>query len=483
MFAVLVFTLLALCGSWYYFGSRRPLPPGPSFISGLIAGNNNFKAFHEWTQQYGPIFSVRIGTRTCIVLGTRQVVQDLLEKRGSIYSDRPPSVLLDNYLSKKLGAAFMPYGPEWRLNRRLHSSFLSAKVESSYWPLQDIYSRVLLHGFLEGNSLDKFHQYTSNVMFTLVYGKGRGRDDDDLRRLEHINEMVVFVLQGASFGTALLDLFPVFDRLPYIFMKWRKKAEQLHEKTTGVYMECCDAALGVDCSNWCHHAVQKKEIVNELPWDHLCYALGDLYVAGVHTSQMVMETFVLASILYPDAVKKAQKELDEIIGPDRLPSFEDMESLPYTNALIVEVLRWKPISPIAVPHAVTQDDEYMGYFIPKGATVIANQYTINLDENMFEDPTAFKPERHLGNPDPPIAAFGFGRRRCPGERLARSTLFIVISRIMWGYDISPAEGAEKPTAESVPASVKANFKARSVEHQKVIEREFQAADQDEKRVL
>ena len=206
-------------------------------------------------------------------------------------------------------------------------------------------------------------------------------------------------------------------------------------------------------------------------------------MAGVHTSQMVMETFVLASVLYPDAMKKAQEELDLTIGSHRLPSFEDMDGLPYTNALIVEVLRWKPISPIAVPHAVTQDDEYMGYFIPKGSTVIANQYTINLDENVFEEPTAFRPERHLGNPDPPIAAFGFGRRRCPGERLARSTLYIVISRMLWGYNITAAEGADQPTAESVPASVKAEFKPRSAQHQKVIEREFQTADKDEKRVL
>lgn len=482
MLSILTVTLLVLC-SWYFLRPKRRLPPGPNFISGLIAGNNNFKAFHQWTQQYGPIVSAKIGTRTCIILGSRQVVQDLLEKRGNIYSDRPPSVLLDNYLSKKLGAAFMPYGPEWRLNRRLHSSLLSARVEYSYRPLQDVYSRVLLHEFLGEDDLGKFHKYTSNVMFTLVYGKGRGRDDDDLRRLEHINEMVAFVLQGASFGTALLELFPVLDRLPYFFMKWRKKAEQLHEKTTDVYTECCNTALGADCRNWCHEATQKKDVVNELPWEHLCYALGDLYVAGVHTSQMVMETFVLASVLYPDPVKKAQEELDVVVGTERLPSFDDVDHLPYTNALIVEVLRWKPISPIAVPHAVTQDDEYMGYFIPKGSTVIANQYTINLDECVFEDPTAFKPERHLGNPDPPIAAFGFGRRRCPGERTARSTLYIVISRLLWGYNISAAEGAERPTAESNPGSVNAVFKVRGAEYEKVIEREFQAADQDEKRVL
>ncbi|EYE92370.1 cytochrome P450 [Aspergillus ruber CBS 135680] len=482
MLSVLIVTLIALC-SWYFLRPKRRLPPGPSFISGLIAGNNDFKSFQKWNQQYGPIVSAKIGTRTYIILGTRQAAQDLLEKRGNIYSDRPPSVLLDNYLSKRMGAAFMPYGPEWRLNRRLHGSLLSSRAADSYRYLQDIQSRILLHGFLESNELEKFHQYTSDVMFTLVYGKGQGRNDDDHRRLEHINEMVAFVLQGASFGTAILELFPVLDRLPHFFMKWRKKAEQLHEKTTGVYTECCNTALGVDCWNWCHEAMQKQDVVNELPWENLCYALGDLYVAGVHTSKMVMEIFVLASILHPDAVKKAHEELDSVIGSERLPTFEDMDHLPYINAFILELLRWKPISPIAVPHAVTQNDEYMGYSIPKGATVIANQYTINMDESVFENPTAFKPERHIGNPDPPVSAFGFGRRRCPGEKTARSTLFIVISRMLWGYDITSAEAAERPTEESNAGSVKADFHVRSDEHQRVIEREFESADKDEKRVL
>src|SRR5699024_7614013 len=114
-------------------------------------------------------------------------------------------------------------------------------------------------------------------------------------------------------------------------------------------------------------------------------------------------------------------------------------------------------------------DEYMGYLIPKGSTVVANQYAINMDETVFENPTVFNPDRHLGDPDPPLSAFGFGRRRCPGERMARSTLFIVVSRVLWGYNISCAEGAEQPTEESSAASVSADFRVRSAEHQRVIE--------------
>ena len=70
--------------------------------------------------------------------------------------------------------------------------------------------------------------------------------------------------------------------------------------------------------------------------------------------------------MYPDIQREAQKELDRVIGANRLPEFDDRDSLPYLNALLKEVMRWHTIAPIAVPHSTVADDEYNGYFIPKG---------------------------------------------------------------------------------------------------------------------
>ncbi len=74
--------------------------------------------------------------------------------------------------------------------------------------------------------------------------------------------------------------------------------------------------------------------------------------------------------LYPDIQKKAQAELDSLVGPQRLPELGDIEDLVYLQAILLEAIRWKPILPLGLPHAVTQDDEYDGYLIPKGATVL-----------------------------------------------------------------------------------------------------------------
>ena len=74
--------------------------------------------------------------------------------------------------------------------------------------------------------------------------------------------------------------------------------------------------------------------------------------------------------MFPEVQKKAQAELDRVVGPNRLPEFEDIESMPYVRALVLETLRWMPVTPYSIPHAVTEEDTYNGYFIPKGTKLV-----------------------------------------------------------------------------------------------------------------
>ena len=80
--------------------------------------------------------------------------------------------------------------------------------------------------------------------------------------------------------------------------------------------------------------------------------------------------------MYPDAQKKAQEELDSVVGTERLPEFSDRPSLPYIDALVKELFRWHSGTPIGFPHRVVADDEYNGYFIPGGATVFVNMWFV-----------------------------------------------------------------------------------------------------------
>ena len=82
-------------------------------------------------------------------------------------------------------------------------------------------------------------------------------------------------------------------------------------------------------------------------------------------------SFILAMTLNQEVQKKAQAEVDRIVGSHRLPEFDDLDDMVYTRAVIMETLRWMTAIPLPVPHATSEDDVYEGYHIPKGAMIIA----------------------------------------------------------------------------------------------------------------
>jgi len=155
-------------------------------------------------------------------------------------------------------------------------------------------------------------------------------------------------------------------------------------------------------------------------------------------------------IAFPEVQRRAQAELDSVVGRDCLPTFDDAPRLPYVCAIVREILRWRPALPLCVPHAAIKDDWYEGMFIPKGTVCIANLWHCSHDRAVFgEDADEFRPERHLNSegelvPGPVETnqtgnvAFGFGRRFCVGKDLANNSLYIDISRMLWGVNFECA---------------------------------------------
>lgn len=147
--------------------------------------------------------------------------------------------------------------------------------------------------------------------------------------------------------------------------------------------------------------------------------------------------------LNPTALQKAQAEIDAVIGPSRLPTFEDRSSLPYVDAVVKEVLRWHAVVPIGVCHRSVEDDIHDGYLIPKGSLVFANIEGMLHDKRYYKNPMKFDPARHLpelsGRPaerDPRDICFGFGRRICPGINLADDNLFITCASVCAVFNVN-----------------------------------------------
>lgn len=155
---------------------------------------------------------------------------------------------------------------------------------------------------------------------------------------------------------------------------------------------------------------------------------------------------------YPDVLRKAQAEVDRVVGRHRLPTLEDEAELHYIRALISEVHRWRPLVPLVQPHLASQDDEFEGYKIPKGAMVWANLQAMSRNEAVYPQHQHFKPERFLAQDGTftrkdEIAIFGYGKRRCPGDQLGGKIVFIDVATMIWAMDMQVREGDELPTSD------------------------------------
>jgi len=135
----------------------------------------------------------------------------------------------------------------------------------------------------------------------------------------------------------------------------------------------------------------------------------------------VIWSYVLAISLHPDVQRKGQAAIDAAVE-GRLPNFTDFGTIPYVDAIVNEVFRWNPITPLGVPHVARQDDYYDGHLISKGTMVFGNLWVLLRDENVYgADTDKFIPERFItkdGVLDTTIdmdTAFGWGRRICPGK--------------------------------------------------------------------
>ena len=149
-------------------------------------------------------------------------------------------------------------------------------------------------------------------------------------------------------------------------------------------------------------------------------------------------------VTFPEVQRRAQAEIDAVVGRARPPTFADAPQLPYVRAIIKEVLRWRPVVELGVPHKAAEDDWYEGMFIPKGATCWANIWHCNHDRAIFgDDADDFRPERYLNAKGDEVlpgpketngeghVTFGFGRRICVGKYLANDSLFINTATILW----------------------------------------------------
>ncbi|KAH9851712.1 cytochrome P450 [Lenzites betulinus] len=439
-----------------------PLPPGPTRLP-LIGNLFNMPRYRPWlgfrdlTNKYGDMTYLEAIGKRVLVLGSPGLVLDLLEKRTANTSDRPPSPLI-HLAGHGYNFAFMPYGSFWRRHRRAFWQQFHPVASEKYRPIQRAYARDSLAKLLEmPTELRQLIRYNfSGAIMKVAYGVDIKNVWDE--RIDIIDEAFIGLRELTVPIQTLLEFLPIFGRLPkwvpglgFVRTLTRSQAPNHHL----VHVEFDEAKADVE-----QRSARGTFVVSELltRMANSTSEKGDLgqedeliakNVAAVSveassdTTVSTLEGFFVALALYPEVQKKAQAELDAVVGPDRLPDYNDRDKLVYVNAIIKETLRWHNVLPM-ITHRTVEDDEFRGCFIPAGTTILVNVWACTHDPKTYPDPDRFYPERFIKdgklNPDvldPASLVFGWGRRACPGRAFADTGLFIAISTALHVFELGP----------------------------------------------
>ncbi|KAJ7252519.1 cytochrome P450, partial [Mycena rebaudengoi] len=423
-YAFLVFTVFALL----FFKRRRsphfPLPPGPKklpLFGNLFGLPSKFEweTYAKWSKELGSdIIHLSVAGKSIIILSSVDAVFDLLDQRSAM-----------------------------REHRRLFHSAFHSIASRRFRPQQVNASHALLRRLLENPDeeiMNHIKHMNGALIMSIAYGIDALPSNDPY--MKTAEAALHAITQAAVPGRYLVDVIPILKYVPawFIGAGFKRQAREWKKLTDKMVQLPFNAAKRLVADGTAPHSYvsDKLQAIDEnQDREHQEKVIQDtagiMYAAGFDTTSAALGTFILAMLANPEVQKRAQEEIDTVVHKGHLPSFDDEESLPYVSAVVKEVLRWKPVGPIGIPHAVAVEDTYRGYRIPAGSIVTA-----------YPDPYKFNPGRFLlnGRLNPavrdPSLVFGFGRRVCPGRHMAQSTLWITVVSLLAVFNITKAIGED-----------------------------------------
>ncbi|XP_056237198.1 steroid 21-hydroxylase [Seriola aureovittata] len=458
--------------------SSSPSLPGPPrlfLIGNMMELTHDHLPIHltNLAKRYGNIYQLKCGNTTMVVLNSSEVIREALVKKWSDFAGRPISYTGDTVSGGGLSISLGDYNEEWRAHRRFVHSALQRCCQKS---LHDVIERQALHlrkvlMDYKDSAVDLSEDFTvaaSNVITTLAFGKEYDKSSSELQQLHCcLNEIVA--LWGSSWISAL-DSFPLLRKLPNpVFSRLLKEVARRDEiikqhlnnyksqdkknedVITGSLLQGLDK----------HHNTEHGVLLTET---HVHMATVDLLIGGTETTAAWLNWTVAFLLHRPEVQTRVHEELCTVLE-GRYPKYSDRHRLPVLCSLISEVLRLRPVAPLAVPHRAIRDSSIAGYFIPRNTVIIPNLFGAHHDPAVWTDPYSFRPERFLdggGGSTRALIPFGGGARLCLGESVAKMELFLFTAYLLRDFQFILPEGKAAPPDLRGVASVVLKVKSYTV---------------------
>ncbi|CAJ1975357.1 unnamed protein product [Sphenostylis stenocarpa] len=437
-----------------------PLPPGPK--PWPIVGNFPHMgpvphhSLAALARVHGPLLYLRLGFVNVVVAASATVAEQFLKIHDSNFSSRPPNAGAKYIAYNYQDMVFAPYGPRWRLLRKLTSVHLfSGKALDEFRHLRETFrreevgrlTRNLARSEAKAVNLGQMlNVCTTNALARVLIGRRVFKDGDGGcdPRADEFKDMVVELM-------VLAGVFNVGDFIPSL--EWldlqgvQSKMKKLHKRfdafLTSIIHDHDTSSISF-LSILLSLQNVKDDDGNRLTHTEIKALLLNMFTAGTDTSSSTVEWAVAELIRNPRIMAQVQQELDAVVGRDRSVKEEDLAHLPYLQAVIKETFRLHPSTPLSLPRVSAESCEIFGYHIPKGSTLLVNVWAIARDPKEWTDPLDFKPERFLpggekadvdirGN-DFEVIPFGAGRRICAGLSLGLRMVQLLTATLAHSFD-------------------------------------------------
>ncbi|KAF2119286.1 cytochrome P450 [Lophiotrema nucula] len=448
--------ILVLGTVWHLVRRRRlpggtKWPPGPRGLPLIgrvwdIPRQHSYKRFKVWNDKYGPLVGINIFGINHLWLASDKVANDLLAKRANKHSDRPS---INQLAQSKTAPEYLPLmglNEIWRRQRKIVTQFLNTGSKMGHYDFPFLECGQFLSELLDNpeNYENITENYTGRVISRLAFGSPEHYMD--IRSYSH------GLLKAISPAAYITNIIPQLKMIPFLANPWKWVEYKRHVAERIWFMKMFGNVkdqmnAGVARPSYMKEVLEKqgKTKLSDL---EAAYVVGMIGLAGVLTTSSAMMTYLLAMTLHPEWQAKLQEEVDTVCG-GRIPEPSDSPNMPVLRAVVMELLRWRPITPSSIPHETTEDDIYDGYFIPKGTYIHPNQWAITRDPVAYPDPEEFNPDRWL-NPNFPsykepltkypsiqnFTTFGYGKRICMGMDLVENEFFVAIGGMAWAANIS-----------------------------------------------
>ncbi|KAK7289983.1 hypothetical protein RIF29_04068 [Crotalaria pallida] len=433
----------------------RNIPPGPTPLP--IIGNLNLmeKPLHRFLQfmskKHGDIFSLWFGSRLAVIISSPTAFQECFTKHDLVLANRPMNLSGKYIFYDNTTVGSCSYGELWRnLRKIIATDVLSTQRILSFSGIRKDETHRLIRKLAKGSNSVSVSEYaeveltsslrdmTYNNMMRMIAGKRYYGDDSELKDVDEAKEFRETVRE-------LLQVAGVSNKADYLpFLKWFD-FEKLNNKLTSTHkrFDVFVSALIKEQRNkkeredsMIDHLLNLQETQPEYYTDQIIKGLTlAMLFAGTDSSGATLEWGFSNLLNHPDVLKKAQEELDNKIGQDRLLNESDLSKLPYLKNIVLETLRLYPPAPLLIPHVASDDITVEGYNIPKNTLVIVNGWGMQRDSRFWSEATSFKPERfEKEGEEKKLIAFGLGRRACPGEFMALHGVSFTLGLLIQCYD-------------------------------------------------